>query len=205
MFGLGVIKLKLFQRKYRKLNFNNFTQIMNVCDLSKVVVGKKTYGCISVSDFSPSNTRLIIGSYCSIAPGVQFLLGGEHQINSISTYPFKVKRFSDEREAGSKGDIIVKDDVWIGTNAIICSGVTIGQGAIIAAGAVVTKDVEPYAIVGGNPAKLIRYRFSENLKTKLCATDIVRLFDSFEKKDVNLIYSVLTETIFKEMLRKIGE
>ena len=148
----------MFKKKYRKLNSHNFTQIMNYCDLSKVVVGKKTYGEIHVTDFSPADTKLYIGSYCSIAPNVRFLLGGEHQLYSISTYPFKVLTFGESREAGSKGDIVVKDDVWIGDGAIICSGVNIGQGAVIAAGAVVTKDVEPYSIVGGNPAKLIRKR-----------------------------------------------
>ena len=100
----------MFKKKYRKLNSHNFTQIMNYCDLSKVVVGKKTYGEIHVTDFSPADTKLYIGSYCSIAPNVRFLLGGEHQLYRISTYPFKVLTFGESREAGSKGDIVVKDD-----------------------------------------------------------------------------------------------
>ena len=93
---------------------------MNFCDLSKVVVGKKTYGVLSVTDFSPADTKLRIGSYCSIAPNMRFLLGGEHQIKSISTFPFKVMCFGDVCEAGSKGDIVVKDYVWIGDGVIIC-------------------------------------------------------------------------------------
>ena len=72
----------------------------------------------------------------------------------------------------AKGDIVVGDDVWIGENAIVCSGVTIGQGAIVAAGAIVTKDIEPYAIVGGNPAKVIKYRFNENIRKKLIQINI---------------------------------
>ena len=96
-------------------------------------------------------------------------------------------------EAGTKGSIIVKDDVWIGTNAIICSGVTIGQGAIIAAGAVVTKDVAPYAIVGGNPAKVIKYRFDEEIRNKLLSIDIVELFDGFVNDDISFIYQKLDE------------
>lgn len=199
MFVLGKIKFKLFQKKYRKLNSHNKTIIMNYCDLSKIVIGKKTYGEIHITDWSFLDTKLRIGSYCSIAPNVQFLLGGEHQINSISTYPFKVYEFGYSREAGSKGDIVVKDDVWIGTNAIICSGVIIGQGAIIAAGAVVTKDVEPYAIVGGNPAKVIKYRFDENIRKKLCDINIVELFDRFDINQENLIYSELDEKVLCEL------
>lgn len=183
------IKLYLFKRLYRKHNAHNETYIANFCDISRINVGKKTYGTLHVVDFTPEDVKLVIGSYCSIAGGVQFLLGGEHQINSISTYPFKVKVFGYKSEAGTKGSIIVKDDVWIGTNAIICSGVTIGQGAIIAAGAVVTKDVEPYAIVGGNPAKVIKYRFDEEIRKKLLGIDIVKLFDGFKEEDIKDIYS----------------
>lgn len=199
MLGLGKIKFKLFQKKYRRLNSHNRTIIMNYCDLSKIVIGKKTYGEIHITDWSFLDTKLRIGSYCSIAPNVQFLLGGEHQINSISTYPFKVYEFGYAREAGSKGDIVVKDDVWIGTNAIICSGVTIGQGAIVAAGAVVTKDVEPYAIVGGNPAKVIKYRFEKDIRNRLCNISIVDFFDKLQKNQEELIYSKLTKEILDEL------
>lgn len=194
------VKLCIFQKKYRKQNVHNRTKIMNFCDLNKISVGEKTYGEINLTDWSPLNTKLIIGSYCSIAPDVQFLLGGEHQINSISTYPFKVYEFGYQREAGSKGDIVVKDDVWIGTKAIICSGVTIGQGAIIAAGSVVTKDVEPYAIVGGNPAKKIRYRFDESLRVKLINVNVVDLFGKFKKKYEDIIYANLNNDIYNQIL-----
>lgn len=202
MIGIWYIKLKLFQLKYRKINKHNETWIMNFCDMSKVEVGKKTYGQINVTDYSPLNTKLKIGSYCSIAPNVKFLLGGEHQIKSISTYPFKVKCFGELREAGSKGDIVVKDDVWIGESAIICSGVTIGQGAIVAAGAVVTKSVEPYSIVGGNPAKIIKYRFDEKLRKKLAEMNIIELFDRIKRDDLDLMYSDLTEENLKIITEK---
>lgn len=202
MIFINYLKFYLFRKKYRRINRHNYTLIMNYCDLSKVVVGKKTYGEIHVTDYSPADTKLYIGSYCSIAPGVQFLLGGEHQLYSISTYPFKVLSFGESREAGSKGNIVVKDDVWIGTNAIICSGVTIGQGAIVAAGAVVTKDVEPYAIVGGNPAKLIKYRIDRNLIKKMMDIDVEKLFDSFTKDKEKLIYSDLSDDILSELTRK---
>ena len=202
MHLFNYIKFYLFRKKYRRINRHNYTLIMNYCDLSKVVVGKKTYGGIHVTDWSPADTKLYIGNYCSIAPGVQFLLGGEHQLHSISTYPFKVKCFGEAKEAGSKGNIVVKDDVWIGAGAIICSGVTIGQGAIVAAGAVVTKDVEPYAIVGGNPAHFIKWRFDEECRKRLCGIDIVKLFDSFKKEDLDLIYTDLTEEVLDKLLEK---
>ena len=202
MLGLWIITLILFKVKYRMHNRHNRTNAKNFFDLSKVIVGKKTYGEINVSDCSLLNTKLKIGSYCSIAPGVWFLLGGEHNVNTISTYPFKVMCFGERREAGSKGDIVVKDDVWIGTNAIICSGVTIGQGAIVAAGSVVTKDVEPYAVVGGNPAKFIKYRLDENLRKKLEKIDVAALFDKFTKEDMPVVYGKLDEEMLSEFLKR---
>jgi acetyltransferase-like isoleucine patch superfamily enzyme len=201
MFGIiSHLRFRVFSDKWRKFNQHNKTSPGNIFRLEKVSVGKKTYGTLTVTDFSPADTKLLIGNYCSISPGVRFLLGGEHQINSISTYPFKVVRFGSVYEAGSKGDIVVGDDVWIGTNAIICSGVKIGQGAIVAAGAVVTKDVEPYAIVGGNPAKVIKYRFDEELREKLIKIDVCKLFDSFKNKDIDLIYTPLSEKVLKNII-----
>lgn len=196
------LKYYLFKRRYRSINRHNFTKIMNYCDLSKVIIGNKTYGEIHVTDFSPADTKLYIGSYCSIAPNVRFLLGGEHQLYSISTYPFKVQCFGELREASSKGDIVVKDDVWIGDGAIICSGVTIGQGAVVAAGSVVTKDVAPYAIVGGNPARFIKWRFDEQYRKVLCEIDLVKLFDSFTKEKIPLVYEDLNEDILNKLLEK---
>lgn len=194
------LKYKRFLKSYRNLNKHNQTILKNYCDVSKIIVGKNTYGEINVIDWSSYDSKLYIGSYCSIAPGVQFILGGEHQTKSISTFPFKVKSFGYLKEALSKGDIKIYDDVWIGLNAIICSGVTIGQGAVIAAGSVVTKNIEPYSIVGGNPAHFIKWRFDENCRKKLQELDIVRLFDKFKKEDISLIYSDLTQEKLKLIL-----
>lgn len=205
MFGLWRVKFYLKRRKWRKLNSHNETFMVNDFRFEKVSVEKKSYGNLYVIDFSPSDTKLKIGAYCSIAGGVKFLLGGEHNTNTVSTYPFKVKCFGEEREAGSKGDIVVEDDVWIGENALICSGVTIRQGAVVAAGAVVTKDVEPYAIVGGNPARLIKYRLDENLRNKLLGANVEKLFDLFEKDDLESVYSELTEEKLDLFLKRIGK
>lgn len=199
------IKFRLFQFLYRKKNHHNETCIMNFCDLDRIEVGKKTYGQLNVIDYSLEKYYLRIGSYCSIAPNVYFLLSGEHNINTISTFPFKVKIFNEKKEASSKGNIILKDDVWIGEGAKICSGVTIGQGAIVGAGAVVTKDVEPYSIVGGNPAKLIKYRFPETCRNKLLEIDIVNLFDKISKQNVENFYTKLTIDNLDIILGRINE
>ena len=109
--------------------------------------------------------KLIIGKFCQIATGVRFIMnGGNHAMNGFSTFPFRAfgNEWKDvQLKPESKGDTIIGNDVWIGNSATIMPGIRIGDGAIIATNAVVTKDVEPYSIVGGNPAKLIRDRFDE--------------------------------------------
>jgi len=111
--------------------------------------------------------KLIIGSYCSIGSGAVFMMAGNqgHRKDWVSTFPFyfQANIFKDAQNGFEKmGDTIIGNDVWIGSEAMIMSGVTIGDGAIIAARAIVTKDVEPYTIVGGNPAVVIKKRFTEN-------------------------------------------
>ena len=91
--------------------------------------------------------------------------------------------------------------MWIGADAIICSGVTIGQGAIVAAGAIITKDVEPYAIVGGNPAKVIKYRFSESIRRKLVQINIEDVFEKAGKtKNYSVLHSILNEDNIAEII-----
>ena len=146
------------------------------------------------------NEKLIIGNFCSIAPEVVFLLASEHCYKNISTFPFKVKFLGHENEAGSKGSIIVSDDVWIGYGAVILSGVKIGQGAVIAAGSIVTKDVPPYAIVAGNPAKILKYRFDENVIKKLLDFDFSTLSKEQIQKFSSLIYSEITSENVDEII-----
>lgn len=122
-----------------------------------------------------NHDKLVIGKFCSIACGAKFLFNSaNHTMASLSTYPFPL--FFDEWELektniteawDNKGDIIVHNDVWIGYEAVILAGITIGDGAIIGTRAVVTKDVPPYTVVGGVPAKPIRKRFHDKTITEL--------------------------------------
>jgi acetyltransferase-like isoleucine patch superfamily enzyme len=130
----------------------------------RVVIGAGSYGTPDVAIYAGDlDTKLIIGNYCSIASSATFLLGGNHPTDRISTFPIRLRLLSDAHAKdgfpSSKGNIVLGHDVWIGHGALILSGVSIGNGAVVAAGSVVTKDVPPYTIVGGNPARMIRSRF----------------------------------------------
>lgn len=136
-------------------------------------VGKHTYGtnCITCKEWG-EGSKLHIGAFCSIADCTIFL-GGNHRVERITTFPFghaakDAFRGHDGRgHPGTRGDVVIGNDVWIAHGATIMSGVKIGDGAVVAANAHVVKDVEPYSIVGGNPARHIRYRFEQDVRDKL--------------------------------------
>jgi len=137
-------------------------------------VGKFTYGTENIRVFTwGEKANLIIGSFCSIAENVKIFLGGEHRTDWLTTYPFGhinqsiFNKFNGVGIPITHGDVIIGNDVWLCANITIMSGVKVGDGAIIANNSHVVKDVEPYTIVGGNPAKLIRKRFSDEIISKL--------------------------------------
>lgn len=187
------VNKRLTKIRWRKKNRHNLTQAKTVFDIDAVTVGKATYGMLNVLT-NGINAHLTIGNFCSIADNVTFVLSAEHPMNTISTYPFKAKLLSQGAEALSKGNITVADDVWICNNSLIMSGVTIGQGAVVAAGSVVTKDVPPYAVVGGVPAKIIKYRFSPELIEELLKVDYSELSVDMVREHIDELYESLGNT-----------
>jgi acetyltransferase-like isoleucine patch superfamily enzyme len=126
-------------------------------------IGEHTYGTPTVLTWQ-EGTTLKIGKYSSIADNVTIFLGGNHRTDWVTTYPFNVLDPLAEHIKGhphSRGDVVIGNDVWLGRGCVIMSGVTIGDGACVAANAVVTRDVAPYTIVGGNPARVIRKRLTD--------------------------------------------
>ncbi len=146
-------------------------------------VGRHTYGMEHVKirrwPEMKQHYNLVIGHFCSIADDVEVYLGGNHYTHLVSSFPFGIvgnKSFPNATKIESnlnlngsycKGDVIIGSDVWIGSHVTIMSGVKIGSGAVIAANSHIVKDVPAYAMVGGNPARVIKYRFSETQIEKL--------------------------------------
>jgi acetyltransferase-like isoleucine patch superfamily enzyme len=133
----------------------------------QATVGAHTYGNPTIHTFTHDDTRLSIGSYTSIARGVTIVLGGYHPMDRVTTFPLRLRLDMDDAGTDgypwSPGNISIGSDVWIGTNATILSGVTIGHGAVVAAGSLVNRDVAPYTVVAGNPARELRHRLREDL------------------------------------------
>lgn len=134
-------------------------------------VGEFSYGVPTVLSWGEAAT-LTIGNFCSFAGGIDILLGGNHRPDWVSTYPFPAishwpEAADIEGHPATNGDVIIGSDVWIGFKATILSGVTVGDGAVVGACAIVTRDVPPYAIVGGNPARILRMRFSDDIIQQL--------------------------------------
>jgi virginiamycin A acetyltransferase len=180
-----------FAKAWRERNRHNMTSVgVREFPMDVVTVGNSSYGVLIIQSlFEQKNEKINIGNFVSIAPGVQFLLGVNHQTKTITTFPLYSRLIApSNKDAINNGSITVEDEVWIGTDAIIMSGVTIGKGAIIAAGSVVTKDVPPYAIVGGVPAKLIRYKFTEDIISILMPIYLNDLSKDFIKVNINIFY-----------------
>ena len=179
--------MAISEKTYPRTGDTQTVYLKNVITNPNIIIGDYTMYNDFVHDprdFEKNNVlyqypvnhdKLVVGKFCSIACGAKFLFtSANHTMKSLSTYPFPI--FFEEWELDTanvtdawdnKGDIVIGNDVWIGYDAVILSGVTIGDGAIIGTRAVVTKDVPPYTIVGGVPARQIRKRFDEETVTRL--------------------------------------
>lgn len=169
--------------KFPLENYDRLCFLKNIIKNPNIIVGDYTYydDFENVENFEKNvkyhydfiGDKLIIGKFCMIASDVKFIMNGaNHLTNSLTTYPFAIfgngwEHAMDGKTYPKKGDINIGNDVWIGYNATIMSGVTIGDGAIIATNSTVVKDVEPYSIMGGNPATEIKKRFSQETIEKL--------------------------------------
>lgn len=166
-------------KDYDKLVF-----LKNLVKAQNIIVGDYTYfddrrsGPEKFEEYNVlynyefSKVKLVIGKFCAIAAETRFIMTGDHKLDGITTYPFPIFQQGWEKafnvtDLPVKGDILVGNDVWFGYGSMIKNGVKIGDGAIIGAGAVVVKDVPPYAIVAGNPAKVVKMRFDEKTIARL--------------------------------------
>ena len=161
---------------------DELTPRLMVSNDSRITIGCRSYGRPKILLWQLED-RLDIGKFCSIADDVVILPGGEHNISWVTTYPlrflFKDPLAGDDGHPTTRGPIVIGSDVWVGSYAIIVSGVTIGDGAVIGAGSVVSSDIPPYSIAAGNPARAIKKRFTEEQIEKLLE---IRWWDWPEEK-----------------------
>ncbi|MEN1972204.1 CatB-related O-acetyltransferase [Luteimonas sp. MJ204] len=140
----------------------------------RIDIGAHTYGKPRIRWWG-EDANLLVGKYCSIAEGVEIFLGGNHRTDWITTFPFSWfgKAWPEARgitgHPATRGDVVIGNDVWLGAGCVVLSGVRIGDGAVIGCRAVVSRDVPPFAIVTGNPAKVVRLRFDEGRIARLLA------------------------------------
>lgn len=172
-----------------------------------MVVGKYTYGVENVRTLTwGEGSTLSIGSFCSLAANIVVYLGGNHRVDWITTYPFGhtsknvFNRFNGVGHPKTNGNVIIGNDVWIGSNATIMSGVKIGDGAVIANNSHIVKNVEPYTIVGGNPGKLIKQRFDDNTIKKLLELK----WWNFDDNTINEITPLLCSTNLDELFERFN-
>lgn len=191
------IKRRRYQKEWRRRNSHNLTTPVNIFDLNKVTIGRGTYGPIEVYSWDNPEEKLVIGNFCSIARGVKFVLGGNHFFRHLSNYPWPMFFGGEVQPAETSGPIIIEDGVWIGMDAMILSGVTLGKGAVIGSRAVVAKNIPPYAIVVGNPGKIVRYRFDEETIEQLKKLDS---YQTIDKKMYDDLFELLNQPLTKDLI-----
>lgn len=203
-------------KKYPIMGYEKEIYVKPTLSNPNIIVGDFTYIADAefeshVTNFYPwSRDKLIIGKFCQIAGGVEFMMNdANHQMSAVSTFPFYTLEgwnmdAPKSADMPYKGDTVIGNDVWIGQNAVILPGVRIGDGAIIGANSVVGSDVEPYTVVAGNPAKAIRKRFDDEL------IDLMERFEWWEKEieEINDLIPILTsndlETVKAEIKARLN-
>lgn len=194
------IKIAINKIRFRRINPHNAVFAVNVFDHNRVSVGNYSYGgvlCLNHND----TARVNIGHFVSIGPDVAFIPASDHRTGTVSTFPYKTKLLTGESEAISKGDINIEDDVWLGYDSKILSGVTVGQGAVIAAGAVVSGDIPPYAVAAGVPARVIKYRFEKDIIDYLLTLDYSKLTEEMVREHEEVLYTTLDGLGLDEVMR----
>lgn len=204
MFNMLFFKKKKYSNHFLKDNLKE--------EIKKKlsVVGKWSYGSPKIYRYNWKN-KIYIGNFCSIGPEVKIIIGGNHRTDWVTTSPLPDENFNFDNTFAnarkiknfnlSKGDLFIKNDVWIGAFSIILSGITLGNGCVIAAGSVVTKDVKPYTIVGGVPAKFLRSRFNKKQSKFLNESG----WWDLEDEKINFLSKYLLNKNVSEFIKKFKD
>jgi acetyltransferase-like isoleucine patch superfamily enzyme len=199
-------------------NFAKLSKLLKAREIARykksgqLLVGEHSYGInhLTIHTYKGSESKVRIGKFCSLGPNLLIITGGIHPVDWVSTFPFRIKwnlegKYQDGMPQ-TKGDVLIGNDVWIGSGVTILSGVKVAHGSILAANSLVTKDVAPYSIVGGNPAKLIKNRFSEDIVDTLMKscwwdlpdeviTDLVPLLSSSQVNEFIVKVNTINEKV----------
>ena len=178
-----------------KFSFGNLLQKKKVFlrerkELSRYDIGEWSYGGLKVLRWRKSG-NLKIGKYCSFAANTAIMLGGDHSTRNVSTFPFGVLMggVAEDAHAVTRGDVEIGHDVWVARDSMILSGVKIGDGAVVGAASLVTRDVPSYAVVAGNPAKIVRMRFTSEQIERLLRIQWWNWNDDLVKTHAHLLLS----------------
>ncbi len=209
------LKKKLFSKLKKiiwKIFFKFYLKIKPIKESSKHLIlnGKYSYGIYNITIHEwGEGAKLHVGSFCSIAENLTIILGGNHRTDWTTTFPFgtifneefPLGRINGHGHPKPAGDVIIENDVWIGRDCTIMSGIRLGSGSVLAAKSVVVKDVEPYTIVGGNPAKVIRRRFPLPIIERLLE---IKWWDR-EDLEINKIVPLLQMPPNEQILNRVEE
>jgi acetyltransferase-like isoleucine patch superfamily enzyme len=164
------LRTRLGRARRALLGAKPFTQHW-LLDTGIVVMGRQSYAVPIVHLYPGDAVRVVVGSWSALAAGVEILPGGNHRLDTVASFPIRhrlgLAGIETSGHPWSKGDVTIGNDAWVGRGAKILGGVTIGDGAVVAAYSVVTRDVPPYAIAAGAPARVVRYRFADHLVAAL--------------------------------------